>query len=334
MVNLGIQLLRMFLCLWIVIIHTSVPSNQIVHILFFKRNFHVPSFIIISFYFQYKTFFQRNITKIKERFMRLLFPYILLPIIIWIFNNLLFLFFNFNRFGRKLSIKELLFQLLIGRPVHNIFWYQFNVLFITLFIIIIFFLFKKLAFRIFIILFILAYLLQYSEYNTNFFNHYSKVVKYSLGNIVEVFPFSITGLLFASINFIENLKNKRLNAIIFSFLNILFISKYQTFIIIKGFFYPGIIQNIGAIFLFIFFSLISFDFFQKSFIISIIKHISNFTGGIYYFHPIIYEYLKINLSFIKNKEIYGSLIIYLISYMLCFFGMKIFGKTKLKFLFS
>ena len=311
MINLGLQLLRMILCLWILIIHTSFPSNKLIAHILFERRFHVPSFIIISFYFQYKYFTQRNIIKIKERFKRLLLPYILLPIIIWIFNNLLFLFFHINRFGRTLSFYELLVQLLIGRCFHRIFWYQFNLLFITLFNLIIIFIFKKLVLLIFINLLLLAYLFQYSEYNTNFFKDYSENIKYSLGNILEIIPFSITGLLFASINLIENLKNKRLIEIIFSFLNLFFIFKFKfkSLIKINGFFYPGIIHNVGAIFLFVLFSLMPFGFLRKKIIISIIRSISNYTGGIYYFHPIIYKYLKFNLSFIKNSKIYGSFII-------------------------
>ena len=141
--NLGIQLLKMFLCFWVVITHTYIKiSNKLLYKLV-RRKFHVPTFFLISFFFCSKNILERNIQKAKLRFKRLLIPYILLPLIIWIVNNLLFIFYKFNRFGKILSIKELISQYIIGRIFHGIFWYQFNLIFITLIYYIISFLFKK-----------------------------------------------------------------------------------------------------------------------------------------------------------------------------------------------
>ena len=89
-INYGIELLRMILCFWIVIIHCCIINSY-----FFKKiilaGFHVPTFIIISFYFYYRNLSTRNIIKIKLRFERLLIPYIIWPIILLIMNNLLLL---------------------------------------------------------------------------------------------------------------------------------------------------------------------------------------------------------------------------------------------------
>ena len=62
-----------------------------------------------------------------------------------------------------------------------------------------------------------------------------------------------------------------------------------------------------------------------------IEELSNYTNGIYCMHQ------RINLLFIKKLHLSGNLktvvMIYLLSYLLSFFGMKVFGKTKLKYLF-
>lgn len=88
--NLGLELLRMFLCFRIVLLHYYSSENKF--ILNLKRNrFQVPCFFLISFYFLYPTIIERNQNKLKQRLERLLIPYIMHPIINWIINNIMFL---------------------------------------------------------------------------------------------------------------------------------------------------------------------------------------------------------------------------------------------------
>jgi fucose 4-O-acetylase-like acetyltransferase len=333
--NLGIQLLKMFLCFWVVITHTYKTSSKLLYKLL-KRKFHVPTFFLISFFFCSKNILERNIQKSKLRFKRLLIPYILLPLIIWIVNNLLFIIFKFNRFGKILSIKELISQYIIGHIFHGVFWYQFNLIFITLIYYIISFLFKKKLMLILHILIIISYLLQYSGYNYKYFMKYKARISYSLGNTVEVFPHTVTGFFFGYIDIIKLMLNFRFKIFYFSIIYIYIFFYFDIFINIKGFYYPGLLCNIGAIILFICFSLIPFKNNINKSLISFIKTISNFTGGIYYFHTIIYKYIikyKINLSIFTINSITRCFIIYLFCYIFCFIGIKIFGKTQLKYLF-
>ena len=334
--NLGLQILKMLLCFWIVMVHTCrVRKNNFFH-MFFQRKYHVPAFLIMSFYFLYKHISERNIPKMKQRFERLLIPYIIVPIIIWIFNNLLYIFHKFNRFGRKLTIRDLIKQIIIGRIFHRIFWYQFNLIFITLLFTIISFIFMKKFLIILNIFVFVSYILQYSGYHIKFFFNYSVSIRCSLGNTVEVMPSTVIGLFLGSINLIENLKINRFKILFFSFIYIYFLFKYDIFINILGFYYPGIMHNFGALLLFIFFSLIPFENIKNKKTLSFIKFISNYTGGIYYLHPIIRDNIdnyKINIRVLRNRNIYRSLIIYLICFCLCFIGIKIFGKTRMKYLF-
>lgn len=66
----------------------------------------------------------------------------------------------------------------------------------------------------------------------------------------------------------------------------------------------------------------------------IIKNMTNYTAGVYYLHLTIILYFRNYINPIKNGTLFGLFIIYLICYFICFIGMKIFGKTKLKNLFS
>ena len=113
---IGIEILRMFLCFRIVLLHYYSLNNK--YILKLKNNnYQVPCFFFISFYFLYSTISNINIDKMKLRLERLLIPYIIYPIIVWIVNNLMFKIIKFNRFNRLLSIKELIIHLIIGKGI-------------------------------------------------------------------------------------------------------------------------------------------------------------------------------------------------------------------------
>lgn len=86
--------------------------------------------------------------------------------------------------------------------------------------------------------------------------------------------------------------------------------------------------------LFINFSILPFDKIKNNKIILFIKQITSYTGGIYYLHPEIYNIFEKYIIEFKNKTFKGCIINYLICYFVCFFGTKIFKKSKFKFLFN
>jgi len=300
----GIQILRMLLSLWIVLIHCCKIRNKILKKLLQDKGFHVPIFLIISFYFFYDKLYLRSINKIKIRFERLLIPYMIYPIIIVILNYIFF--FNNNI---KLQYGQLFFdflkQLIFGIGIHGIFWFQSFVIFLSVLFLIIAFIFKK---------------------------HFLLILKLIL-IIYIIIPMKITGLIFASYNLINKInKIKEKKKIIFVCIIILyFIKKYDIIRSIKGFRFPGIALNVGSICLIICFSFITFKKTNK--FLFIIMYISNYTGGIYYLHEIVKDNLKNKFSFIAKKTMLAGFAIYIICYFICFIGMMIFGKTKLKNLF-
>ena len=102
----------------------------------------------------------------------------------------------------------------------------------------------------------IVYLLQYSGINFSIFSLYNDNIRYSLGNIIEIIPFYITGLLITSINVREKINKSKKETIIFCLISILFLFQYDIFNSINGYFYPGIMDNFGAILLFLLFSLL------------------------------------------------------------------------------
>ena len=125
-------------------------------------------------------------------------------------------------------------------------------------------------------------------------------------------------------------KFKHLTIIYIAIIFIL-ILKYDIFVGIKGYFYPGIIYNIGGICIFILFSLFSFT---NEKMISLLKLITKFTGGIYYIHWTCFSILRRKFLFIKDRQFHGSIAIYIISYIFCYIGNKLTFNTKFKFLFN
>ena len=80
---IGIEILRMHLCFRIVLIHYYSSNNKYINILT-KHRFQVPCFFFISFYFLYPIISRRKISKMKLRLERLIIPYIIYPIVVWI----------------------------------------------------------------------------------------------------------------------------------------------------------------------------------------------------------------------------------------------------------
>ena len=323
-INYSLELLRFLLCFWVVAEHCYRNAQK------FKGKFHVPTFMIMSFYFYYNTLITKNKTKIKQRFGRILIPYIFWPIFIFIFNNILFKIYGFSLYKKILSLKDLILQLIFGSNYHHIFYYQFNLIFLTILFNIISFLFNKDLILILQILLIISYIFQYNYWNLLSNKKYPRTIA-SLGVIFELLPFSVIGITIGYLDIIEKLNKFKGLVIFFIGIIIYFILKFDIFVRIKGILYPGIMMNIGGICIFILFSLFSF---QNRILILILKIITKFTGGIYYIHMICFHFLKQKVNFINCLTLHGSLVIYISSYIVCFFGNNLSFNKKIKLLFN
>ena len=140
-INLGIELLRMILSFLIVLVHNfSYSRSRIQRFPVYNLPYYVPLFMLISFYFSFNSLSSRNIDRIKQRFIRILYPYIGWPIILWLREN----YYNYKR-GKKelILIKNLYYQILISCGLHGLLWFLSDLLFLSLFFTIIVFIFKK-----------------------------------------------------------------------------------------------------------------------------------------------------------------------------------------------
>lgn len=326
--------LKIFLSFLVVSLHCFKPkatNRKKIIIKIIYNMVHVPTFYILSFYFSFNSFKSKNIKKIRLRFERLLIPYFIWPIIIWPLNNLFS--FWFSKFD-IIPFKMLILQILTGHCFMASLWFQYNLIFITLLIVIIHLLFnEELVFCILINLKILAFFLQYSNYNRIYFLQYIKSIRLSFGRFFEIITHCITGYFLSSFNIVHILSKNRMISIYIVLSILMCILKYQIFFEIKGFGYGGFKLYISSINLFLLFSLIPNEGIRNKYVNKIIKFISIYTPGIYFIHSTIIKYLRI-FSFLKNETLIDAIIVYCMSYFVSLIGKLIFRKTKLINLFQ
>ena len=165
--NYGVEILRMIMAFLVIIEHFYLPKNITLKKIAIRLRFHVPTFLIISFYYLNHYLEKRKVYKIKERFKRLLIPYLFYPVIIYIVYNFLHFFFHFEKL--KASLYQLIIQFIVGRPLYSVLWFQFNLILITVLFYIIAFILKNCYLPFLQILGFLSYLLQFSNINYEYF---------------------------------------------------------------------------------------------------------------------------------------------------------------------
>lgn len=331
--NFGIAFLKVFLAFDVIRSHNfniESTKNKLLRYCLRNRRIHVPTFFIISFFFMHKEFISLNINKYIKRLERLIIPYLIWPIIIWILNNIFNFLFNTNFPSSLANLKN---QIFWGNDYIMQLWFQWDLIIITILFFILIFLFKTNYLIIIQLLAILAYILQYSGINKIFYESLSNEKRECLGRLAEVLPYTVTGSILASLQIIKKLKKCKLKTIIFSVLIYILIEKFSIFSNINGIAYAGIKLNISSICIFFSFSLFPSEKIKKNCIKVFLKNITNFTAGIFYLHWSIIIYLRDYIKIIEKGCFSGLIMIYLFSYFISFFGIRIFGKTQLKHLF-
>ena len=322
--NLGIQILRMLLCLWVVFDHCLSKQTKYSLKDVFKIPLHVPSFILISFFFSFKTISGRNYIKINKRFERLLIPYTLFPIMILLINNLSLILFKFSIYKRIINLHDLFIQIIIGRKFVVVFWFQCYLILTTLLFIIISFFAKENYLLIIELIYILSYFLKYSNLNFIFFLRFNPIIRLSIGQFAEVMPMSASGSMIASLNLFKIINKYYKKVIFFSLTALFFIFKYNIFSDIKGFAFGGLILDIGSILLFIIFYSLPLNNIRNPIFHRIFYQVTNYTQGIYSLHLILRRALYYKINSIKDGTFEGCIILYIFCYIISFIGEKIF----------
>ena len=314
----GIQILRIILSFNIVVNHclNKKHQNKVIYILCIKGiSFYVPIFFLISFYFSFKLFKSRDVTKLKERLLRISIPYLVWPIIMW---------YKYSFFNISSSIEDsnkyrfLFYQLIIGKPYHPVFWFQFCLLFWSIAFIILIFSFKSTYNSIFLFIIIIILFLNQFGYTNKFFQNYNSIISRSVKELFITILYIETGYFFGLLNILDK-------SLCFK-LTIISISSIGAFLIKSSIntkkLYTFFIEFISII-VFIFFSFSFFDFIKNKNFASLIQQLASYTGGIYYLHWEIKHRTLNNLDLIKKGNFLSCIFIYLLCFLFCFFSFKI-----------
>lgn len=235
----------------------------------------------------------------------------------------------------KYSINDLKNQFLIGNGIIGVFWFQWCLIILTTLFFIIIYLFKKFHLFSIQIFLSLAYYIQYSGYNKTFTNYFRPEHRFTIGRFFVSVPYASTGFTLASLKILNIIPNYKIQTLFFSIYIFCLLEKYIVFReIIDENGYTGILYNVRAICLIFIFSLFPSNKITNNTIGKILRNISNHTAGVYYLHNEIIIYFKNYFDPIKKGTLFGLFIIYIICYLICFIGMLLFGKTKIKNLFS
>ena len=329
--NYGIQILRLILSYLILQFHClniGFTKNKI--LIFFVNAFHfyVPIFYVISFYFSYDIIKFKRINKIKLRFKRIIIPYLIWPFLFFIMKNI-----NYKICGEdKYNFNDLYIQFLTGKRIYDPFWYLCNLI-LSLILFCIISLLSRNNFLIIIqLLGILGSLYYQFHFYNNLFFRYIIEIRTLIKDFSKVIFYGAIGITLGDIKSISFLGNYRKRVVFFCIYSLYFIHDFLE--ILKHFYYlKCIIIGIGAIIIFILFSILPLENIENAQINKIIINITNYTGVVYYLHLKIKQFLENKIIIIKNGTFIGCIFIYIICYFICFLGIKFLRKTNLKYLF-
>ena len=323
---LGLEILRMIFAFSIVFFHCL--SRRLYSYRFYNKlsefvAIGLTTFFIMAFYFSYDSFISKNVNKIKDRFKRLLIPYILWPIIIYIQKTI----YNYKH-GKKIKLFRLLiYQIIIGNGINLVLWFNLNLIFVLLFFAIAIFINNKYMTYIILIGVQIAFIYFWDDYD-KFWNRFKYIVYFPLRPICNTYKLGLVGFFLSSIKIINKIKiNKKVL--------LLFILSLLAHILYKNkSSFNGYLRIIFTTFLIAVFASIPFEK-TYIFIFNFIKQITSHTGGIYYIHiyinSLLNNYVWANY---RKRNVYNIIRHYFVCYLICFIGSKLFKKSNLRYLFN
>ncbi len=318
-INYGLSLLKMLMAFEVLLSHFADWKQYDPRLVWPFRELNslaVPVFLIISFYLTAPSFEKRNREKTIDRFRRLLIPQIFWAVVYYVIYACIDLILHK---GLHSGISDLFLQLLTGhsRYLNPSMWYQFDLIIVTfLFSLAFHYLDDRKIASTFIILLILSYFLQFSGINHSLFHEMEFEFKYPFGRIVESIPYAIIGYFLRYFDLFNKLRKYRYLIMILSV--VLFLGGFIIpWPMLDDFGYGGLAKPYLSLCIIAFAFLVPFEYAGPSIKKAILK-ISDYTLGIYCIHRLINTLLQIFSPFITLRSIERCVLIYILSYLVCF----------------
>ena len=320
----GIGVLKILLCFCVILIHYGQGSS-ITQIFSALMSSAVPCFMIITFYFNSKIINEGNTAKIRDRVFRLIIPCIIWGGIYFVAYKLMY-YLKLRDYD--LSWKDLLWQLLTGHSYNAPLWYMYVLIILTVLFSIVLSLCKNRHNIILFIILLFSLFYLYSEWNGIFFELRWEL-KWPLGRLVEMLPYSAIGLLIGfNKDKIEKMKWKykigSLGGLFIIWIVCLGLETYGILFVKFNYGYSGLSLFFKSIFIFLMCLYISYISINGK-VEELIVKISRYTLGIYCMHVLIGECIILFLSNHKieiNRFLIG-IVIFILCYILCYGIVKI-----------
>lgn len=332
--NLGLSLLKMLMCFEVVLCHFWRTDECSLWLMpfWFLQSCAVPVFMIISFYFTQKSFFNCDKTYIKKRVWRLAWPQIGWAIIYYVVYVSVEMVLHIDTVD---GIGDLFWQMFTGhsRNLNASMWYQTSLIILT----VLFFWVcrgrSEQAARDNLNLYLLCSVslaIQYSEINTTILGGLPFELKYPLGRICEMIPLAVLGFVLADHGFYKKIKRYRYPVwpVIAACLVIAVLcQKYAFLLMPEGFGYcgiPNIISGFCLVTAAVLLPLKNIPEFAKT----IIEFVSRYTLGIYCMHRLVATLL---FGILERMGIQtGTFALCIVVYILCYLASWILYKIPLK----
>lgn len=316
--NILFDLLRIVLTFLVVNIHIRNVTHGKINFLESYGYYSVPLFITLSFFLMSKYFLQTKLAfiVILSRIKRL-FP----SLVFWSAVGFLLK-------PNLINIRNIFMQLFTGKVVNTPLYYLNILIVLTLIFWIITYLPAKFKTPLYFVIIFIAFFLEYTGFNTSFFNPMGNEIRKSYGQIVELIKYASLGVLFG-ILVKKNKKNFVLIGLIGCMILLLSIFKFPQ---PWGYNYSGLKLFLGTILVFSFILLIDHVNFSEK-INKTISMLGGYSFGVYLCHIIFFEgLLKIFPNLKLFNVSYPFLLLFLYTcccYIFCFlFDILTFKKLS------
>lgn len=333
----GIAVLRVFMCFEVVLIHylkqrmNFTGSGMIAYL----RQFAVPVFMVLSFLLTQKKLGGVNREWLAGRTTRLLVPQIGWTITYFLVYSL----FDFVFHTEFTEPHDFWWQLATGHSLglNPTMWFQVVLIWMTvLFVVIVIVFPEKMVIPILICLSGIALIIEYTG-AIMALDSYRFEIKYPVGRMVAMIPLAATGYSMACYGVFQRVKKNRIATFLAALLLIVLDCKWSLFKPVDGFGYTGLQAVVISIALLALMESLPFERLGKL-MKRIIKAAARFTLGIYCVHRLIGTIIESIINHWSLPIPAGTLaecfLVYVISYLLCLIGYKLFKNTILRMMFD
>lgn len=331
--NPGISLLKMLMCFEVIVAHlwrVRITSSGPIGWLWYLRDYAVPVFMILAFFFSEKLFSEgKSWDGLWKRIVKLIVPLWVWAVVYWIVYKLLqeLLYPGFN-----LQLKDLAWQMFTGNSVYlnGAMWFQVDLIILTLLFAVIVFVGQKFKNHIFVLLSTACIYLQYYALTFFIFKWKTELAGPS-GRLFEMFPMAVAGYMLANYGLLNKAKKNWVTTIVVCVVamkllrwkNVVALLDFDTLDPGKqGFDYAGINRIVVALVLIFLFFVPPLEKLPRPIRIGI-SWLTRYTLGIYCTHMMVARLLDYFLTHssrvpLETDTLGECIVTYLLCYLLCF----------------